>query len=59
MFEPRYLTDGVHLYEIESVVRNYGKTSGLIMTVRDCVTEILRELDAVEQAVMSPVKSDG
>jgi hypothetical protein len=45
--QPEYLTDGVHLYEVESVVQN---GSGLIMTVRDCVTEARHELTEAEQA---------
>jgi hypothetical protein len=43
-FDVQYLTDGVHLYEVESVVQNHGTSQGLITTVRDCVGETVHEL---------------
>ena len=50
-----YLTDGVHLYEVENRVRNFGLGGGEILLVRDCVTDEPRELGLMEQQLCTPV----
>jgi hypothetical protein len=53
-----YLTDGVHLYEVEGTVENYGLIGGVFAIVRDCVTGALREMDELERAICDLVRPD-
>ena len=53
-----YLTDGVHLYEIERTVNNYGLLGGMFAIVRDCVTGALREMDELERAICDLVRTE-
>ena len=50
-----YVTDGVHLYEIEGYERNYGLIGGIVWLVRDCITETIRRVWPIEQALCEPV----
>jgi hypothetical protein len=56
----RYLTDGVHLYEIaaQRTVQNYGLLRGTIRYVilRDCVTEATATIDDLQLAALSEVR---
>jgi hypothetical protein len=58
----KYLTDGVHLYEIaeQRTVENFGLLRGTIgyVILRDCVTEAvakMNELDLVALSEVAPV----
>jgi hypothetical protein len=55
-----YLTDGIHLYEIaaEHAVQNYGLSGGVIryVIIRDCVTEDVYKIDALQLATLSEVR---
>jgi hypothetical protein len=55
----RYLTDGVHLYEIVSrrTVQNFGRTRGTIgyVIIRDCVSEATATIDELQLAALSEV----
>ena len=57
----KYLTDGVHLYEVadQRVVENYGLRRGAISytILRDCVSEITATLDELTLAALSEVSS--
>jgi len=59
----RYLTDGVHLYEIadQRTVQNFGLRRGTISYVilRDCVTEAVAKVDDLHLAALSEVELDG
>ena len=59
----RYLTDGIHLYEIaeERTVQNYGLTRGTIryVIIRDCVSEAIAAIDELELAALSDVRENG
>lgn len=56
----RYLTDGVHLYEVVArrTVQNFGLTRGLIRytILRDCVSEVMATLDELNLAALSEVR---
>lgn len=55
----RYLTDGIHLYEVVArrTVQNYGLTRGVIRytVLRNCVTEDTATLDELNLAALSTV----
>ena len=55
----RYLTDGVHLYEIADLrtVQNYGLRRGTISytLIRDCVSEAIATIDDLHLAALSEV----
>lgn len=55
----RYVTDGVHLYEIAArrVVRNFGLLGGRIgyVVLRDCVSEASATLDELDLAALTEV----
>ena len=53
-----YLTDGVHLYEVEGTVTNYGLLGGMFAIVRDCVTGAIRDMSELEQALCDLVTAD-
>lgn len=59
-FAMRYLTDGIHLYEIISrrTVQNYGLTRGVIRytILRDVVSEATATLDELNLAALSEVR---
>jgi hypothetical protein len=59
----RYLTDGVHLYEIadQRIVQNYGLRRGTIgyTIIRDCVSEAVARIDDLHLAALSEVTIDG
>lgn len=50
-----YVTDGVHLYEIEGYERNYGRIGGLVWLVRDVISGAFRRVWPLEQALCEPV----
>jgi hypothetical protein len=50
-----YLTDGVHLYEKIGWCQNFGLTGGGWLTVRDCVTDAVRSMCELEQALCEPI----
>ena len=56
----RYLTDGVHLYEIvaQRTVQNYGRARGSIryVIIRDCVSEATATIDDLQLAALSDVR---
>ncbi len=56
----RYLTDGIHLYEIadQRTVRNYGLRRGHISytILRDCVTEAVASMGELDLAALSEVR---
>ena len=56
----RYLTDGIHLYEIASqrTVQNFGRLRGTIryVIIRDCVTEATATIDELHLAALSLVR---
>ncbi len=56
----RYLTDGIHLYEIaaQRTVENYGLRRGTIryVIIRDCVTEATATVDELQLAALSEVR---
>jgi hypothetical protein len=55
----RYLTDGIHLYEVlaRRTVQNYGLTRGVIRytVLRNCVTEDTATFDELNLAALSEV----
>ena len=59
----RYLTDGVHLYEIadQRTVQNYGLRRGTISytIIRDCVSDAVARVDDLHLAALSEVHVDG
>jgi hypothetical protein len=56
----RYLTDGVHLYEVASqrTVQNFGLRRGVIRytILRDCVSEATATIDDFQLAALSEVR---
>jgi hypothetical protein len=56
----RYLTDGIHLYEIaaQRTVQNYGLRRGTIryVVIRDCVSEATATIDELQLAALSEVR---
>ena len=56
----RYVTDGVHLYEIaaQQSVQNYGLRRGTISytIIRDCVSEAVASIDDLQLAALSEVR---
>jgi hypothetical protein len=50
-----YLTDGMHLYEKLGWCQNFGLAGGRWLTVRDCLTDVVRTLSELEQALCEPV----
>jgi hypothetical protein len=56
----RYLTDGIHLYEIaaQRTVQNFGRLRGTIryVIIRDCVTEATATIDELNLAALSEVR---
>lgn len=56
----RYLTDGIHLYEIASqrTVQNFGRRRGVIRytILRDCVSESTATMDDLQLAALSEVR---
>jgi hypothetical protein len=59
---PRYLTDGVNLYEIadQRTVQNFGLRRGTISytIIRDVVSEALARIDDLHLAALSEVLVD-
>jgi hypothetical protein len=59
----KYLTDGVHLYEIaaQRTVQNYGLRRGTIRytILRDCVTEAVAKMGELDLAALSEVTVSG
>jgi len=59
----RYLTDGIHLYEIASrrTVQNYGLRRGTISytIIRDCVSEAVAKVDDLHLAALTEVPPQG
>lgn len=59
-FVMRYLTDGVHLYEVatERAVKNFGLVGGIVryVVVRDCVSEDVYRIDELHLAALSEVR---
>jgi hypothetical protein len=59
----RYLTDGVHLYEIadQRTVQNFGLRRGTISytIIREVVTEAVARIDDLHLAALSEVQIDG
>jgi hypothetical protein len=55
----KYLTDGVHLYEVadQRTVQNYGVLRGTLsyVVIRDCVSEASAKIGALELAALSEV----
>jgi hypothetical protein len=55
----KYLTDGVHLYEVagQRTVENYGLLRGAIRYVilRDCVSEALAKVNELDLAALFEV----
>jgi hypothetical protein len=60
---PKYLTDGVHLYEIaaQRTVQNYGLGRGTIRytILRDCVTETVANMGELDLAALTEVTVSG
>jgi hypothetical protein len=56
----RYLTDGIHLYEIAArrTVQNFGLRRGTIsyVIIRDCVSEATATIDDLQLAALSEVR---
>ena len=56
----RYVTDGVHLYEVASqrTVQNYGLRRGTISytIIRDCVSEAVASIDDLHLAALTEVR---
>ncbi|MGH2887298.1 MAG: hypothetical protein ACRDPA_32145 [Solirubrobacteraceae bacterium] len=56
----RYLTDGVHLYEVaaQRTVQNFGLMRGTIryVIIRDCVSEATATIDDLQLAALSEVR---
>ncbi len=59
----KYLTDGIHLYEIadQRTVENYGLLRGAIRYVilRDCASEAVARMSEVDLAALSEVPQAG
>ena len=59
----KYLTDGVHLYEIaaQRTVQNYGLQRGTIRytILRECVTEAVAAMGELDLAALSEVHMGG
>lgn len=59
----RYLTDGVHLYEIadQRTVQNFGLRRGTISytIIREVVSEAVAKIDDLHLAALSEVRIDG
>ncbi|HET6870837.1 MAG TPA: hypothetical protein VFH80_33305 [Solirubrobacteraceae bacterium] len=59
----RYLTDGVHLYEIadQRTVQNFGLRRGTISytIIREVVSEAVARIDDLHLAALSEVQIDG
>jgi hypothetical protein len=59
----RYLTDGVHLYEIaeQRTVQNFGVRRGTISytIIRDVISEAVARIDDLHLAALSEVPVDG
>ena len=59
-FAMRYLTDGIHLYEIaaQRTVQNFGLRRGVIRytILRDCVSEVTATIDDLQLAALSEVR---
>ncbi|MGN6867390.1 MAG: hypothetical protein ACTHMY_03185 [Solirubrobacteraceae bacterium] len=59
----RYLTDGVHLYEIadQRTVQNFGLRRGTISytILREVVSETIARVDDLHLAALSEVQIDG
>lgn len=59
-FAMRYLTDGIHLYEIaaQRTVQNFGLRRGVIRytILRDCVSELTATIDDLQLAALSEVR---
>jgi hypothetical protein len=59
----KYLTDGIHLYEIadQRTVENYGLLRGTIRYVilRDCVSEAIAKVNELELVALSEVPLTG
>jgi hypothetical protein len=59
----RYLTDGVHLYEIadQRTVQNFGLRRGTISytVIREVVSEAVARIDDLHLAALSEVQIDG
>lgn len=57
----KYLTDGVHLYEIaeQRTVENFGRLRGTIRYVilRDCVTEAVSKMNELDLVALSEVST--
>jgi hypothetical protein len=55
----KYLTDGLHLYEIaaQRTVNNYGRRGGTISytILRDCVSEAVASVDDLHLATLTEV----
>jgi hypothetical protein len=55
----RYLTDGIHLYEIvdRRTVQNFGLRRGSIsyVIIRDCVSEATATIDELQLAALSEI----
>jgi hypothetical protein len=55
----KYLTDGIHLYEIaeQRTVQNYGLMRGTIRytILRDCVTEAVAKMHELDLAALAEV----
>jgi hypothetical protein len=56
----RYLTDGMHLYEIaaQRTVQNYGLLRGTIRytIIRECISEATATIDELQLAALSEVR---
>ncbi|HTP19606.1 MAG TPA: hypothetical protein VMJ65_08375 [Solirubrobacteraceae bacterium] len=59
----KYLTDGVHLYEIaaQRTVQNFGLRRGTIRytILRDCVSEAVAAMGELDLAALSEVNVNG
>ena len=56
----RYLTDGIHLYEVVArrTVQNFGLRRGTISytIIRDCVSEAMATFDELNVAALTEVR---
>ena len=59
----KYLTDGLHLYEIaaQRTVQNFGLARGTLgyVILRDCVTEAVAKMGELDLAALSEVPVNG
>ncbi len=59
----KYLTDGIHLYEIaaQRTVQNYGLRRGTISytIIRECVSEAVASVDDLHLAALTEVPHHG